>query len=296
MSLAQVTVIIPTLCGTKRAMELQRAIASVRAQQDVVVDTLVVVNGTWFEPALLQSVTDTEGVTVLMLASPGISKARLHGRMHVNTPYFLFLDDDDELYPHALQALLHTFNTSDDDTGLVVADAYNDYRNRNYGFLPSAEAIEHDPLDALLEQNWLIAQSALFKTARAPAAFFDIDTASNECTMIAFNLARASTKVRVNRQVLALIHDQADSESKTEHFITQEPLVVRWMLAQPVSSGIRSKLHRKLASAYHNNSAYYLERKMFRKAVVAHIRSMLVPSGKRYALYGRHIAYAIFKR
>lgn len=295
MASTRVTVIIPTLCGIKRAMELTRAINSVNAQQGVAVQTLVVVNGNWFEPDLLKTVTATEGVMVLMLASPGISRARLHGRKHVTTPYFLFLDDDDELYPHALHTLLQTFDYSDEDTGLVVADAYNDYRNRNYGFFPSAEAIEQDPMDALLKQNWLIAQSALFKTERAPVHFFDIDTSSNECTMIAFNLALANTKVRVNRQVLAVIHDKADSESKTEHFITQEPLVVRWMLTQPVSADIRAKLRRKLASAHHNNSAYYLERNMLRKALVAHVKSILIPGGDPYALYVRHIVYAFLK-
>jgi glycosyltransferase involved in cell wall biosynthesis len=290
---AQVTVIIPTLCGSKRAMELVRAIASVNAQQNVAVETLVVVNGHWFEPSLLQTVTDTQGVSVLMLDTPGISHARLQGRKRVTTPYFLFLDDDDELYPHALVTLLATFDASDSDTGLVVADAYNDYRCGNYGFYPSPAEIERDPLDALLGKNWLIAQSALFKTARAPVHLFDIQTVSNECTMIAFNLAREGIKVRVNEKVLAVVHDKVDSESKSEHFITQETRVIQWMLTQHVPPAIQTKLRRKLASAFHSNSVFYLDKKMFRKAVVAHVRSLLIPDGDNYALYGRHILVAI---
>lgn len=289
---AQVTVIIPTMCGNKREKELVRAIASVKAQRGVAVETLVVVNGQWFEPSLLKTVTDTEGVTVLMLATPGISNARLQGRKHVTTPYFLFLDDDDELYPQALLELLATFDTSSIDTGLVVADAYNDYRCANYGFFPSPAEIERDPLNALLAKNWLITQSALFKTALCSAHFFDIQTVSNECTMIAFNLALEGIKVRVNEQVLALIHDQVDSESKSERFITQEPMVIQWMLTKNLSREIKVKLRRKLASAFHSNSVFYLDRKMFFKAMVAHVRSLLIPDGDHYALYGRHILYA----
>lgn len=295
MSQALVTVVIPTLCATKRAMELQRAIASVNAQEDVAVQTLVVVNGQWFEQELLAKVKSTPGVTVLMLAMPGISTARLHGRQHVQTPYFLFLDDDDELYPSALREMLATFQASDRDTGLVVADAYNDYRCSNYGFVPSSQHIERDPMGALLEQNWLIAQAALFKTALAPMHLFDIRTDSNECTMIAFNLALENIKVRVNEKVLALIHDNMDSESKTEHFIVQETKVIRWMLRHHVPSATRARLRRKLAAAFHNNSVYYLQRRMFWKSLVAHLKSMLVPGGDSYALYGRHIVLGLVR-
>ena len=295
MSSAQVTVIIPTLCGSKRAMELIRAIASVHAQEDVVAETLVVVNGDRFEPTLLEKIRNTTGVTVLMLSTPGISNARLNGRKHVKTPYFLFLDDDDEIYPHALKELLGTFGSSSSDIGLVISDAYNDLRCRNYGFHPSAAEIERDPLGTLLWQNWLIVQSALFKTALAPVHLFDIQTASNECTMIAFNLTLENIKVKVNEKVLAVIHDKMDSESKTEHFITQETEVIQWMLVKKVPSKIKMILRRKLAAAFHNNSVYFLERGMFRKALVAHIKSLLITGGDRYALYGRHIFYSFVK-
>lgn len=296
MSTSQVTVIIPTLCAPKRAMELVRAIESVNNQRGVVpAQTLVVVNGHWADPVLLEKVTNLPGVKVLQIAEAGISIARLHGRRKVETPYFLFLDDDDELYPNALEELLATFAASDSDTGLVIADAFNDYRNCKYGFDPSAAAIERDPLSTLLDQNWLIVQSALFKTALAPAHLFDLETKSNECTMIAFNLALEKIKVRVNENALALIHDKPDSESKTEHFITQESDVVKWMLTRDVPPEIKAKLRRKLAATFHNNSTYYLERRLFRKAMLAHVRSLLVPGGDPYFLYGRHILLGMLK-
>lgn len=295
VSMNNVTVIIPTLCAPKRAMELVRAIDSVNAQQgEFGVETLVTVNGPWSDPALLAKVSAMPGVQVLQIEAAGISIARLHGRRHVKTPYFLFLDDDDELYPHALEELLATFAKSDPDTALVIADAFNDYRNRRYGFDPSPEAIERDPLSTLLDQNWLIVQSALFKTELAPAHLFDLETRSNECTMIAFNFALAGMKVRVNDKALAIIHDKPDSESKTEHFITQETEVVKWMLAQPVPPAIRAKLRRKLAATHHNNSTYYLQRGMFLKSLRAHIKSLLVPGGDSYFLYTRHVVRGMF--
>jgi glycosyltransferase involved in cell wall biosynthesis len=296
MSASQITVIIPTLGAPKRAMELVRAIESVDRQRGVeLVQTLVVVNGHRFDSVLLEQVSSMPRVKVLQIAEAGISIARLHGRRNVETPYFLFLDDDDELYPNALEELLGTFASSDSDTALVIGDAYNDYRNCNYGFKPSAAAIERDPLSTLLDQNWLIVQSALFKTALAPAHLFDLETRSNECTMIAFNLALEKMKVRVNEKALSLIHDKPDSESKTEHFITQENEVVKWMLTKDVPPVIRVKLRRKLAAAFHNNSTYYLERRMFLKSFRAHIQSLLVPEGDSYFLYGRHILMRMLK-
>lgn len=278
-------------------MELVRAINSVN-QQSVggAVKSLVVVNGNWIDPELLKHVSNMPGVTILTIVEAGISIARLHGRRNVETPYFLFLDDDDELCPTALEEMLATFDASDPDTGLVIADAYNDYRLCNYGFKPSPAAIELDPMSTLLDQNWLIAQSTLFKSARAPAHLFDLDTKSNECTMIAFNIALEKIKVRVNEKVLAIIHDKPDSESKTEHFITQESEVVKWMLSKNIPVEVRKKLHRKLAATFHNNSEYYLERSIFWQSLVQHTKSMFVRGGESYFLYGRHILSKFLER
>ena len=293
----RVSIVIPTLCATKRAVELVRAIESVHRQVGVPpAQVIVVVNGRWFDPALVERVAGMACVKVFRIVEAGISVARLHGREQVDTPYFLMLDDDDELLPNALEQLLGTFEASDADTGVVVADAYNDLRQGNYGFFPSVEAIERDPLNTLLEQNWLIAQSALFRTALIPPRHFDIRTQSNECTMIAFNVAVDRIKVKVNENVLAIIHDKLDSESKMEHFATQETTVVQWMLTKKVPSDVRSKLRRKLAATFHNNSMYFLRHRRYREAVVAHIRSMLVRGGDPYFLYGRHILNAMLKR
>lgn len=278
-------------------MELRRSMKSISGQVGVVALTCVVVNGNRVDSELLEEISGLPNVLVLRIDTAGISIARLEGRRSVETPYFLFLDDDDELCPNALGELLSTFNANDSDTGLVIADAYNDYRQSNYGFVPSASAIEQDPLSTLLDQNWFIAQSALFKTELVPEYLFDIHTKSNECTMIAFNLALLNIKIRVNQQVLAIIHDKPDSESKTEHFITEETAVVRWMLSNnAIPIMVRRKLRRKLAACLHNNSIYYLERRRFGKSIWAHFTSLLVPGGARYFLYGRHILRGMVKK
>ena len=292
----EVTVIIPTLCCAKRSEELVRAIRSVTEQQGVEIIVLVVVNGSLFDPELLGKVSDTKGVKVLSLEVAGISNARFRGRQYVDTPYFLFLDDDDELYPFALHDLLGKFSLSESDVGLVIADAYNDYRSKNYGFYPSCSEIELHPLAALLDENWLIVQSTLFKTEVVPSRIFDIKTNSNECTMIAFNIALENIKIKVLDKVICVIHDKEDSESKTEHFITNEPYVIKWMLTKDVPREIKIKLHRKLAAAFHNNSMYYLKRNVFLAAFVNHVKSMLISAGDSYFLYGRHILNKFISR
>lgn len=296
MAEAEVTVIIPTLCGAERSMELLRAIASIKSQLDVVVKILIVVNGNRYDEELLKKIISTQGVTVLFLETAGIARARHYGREHVETPYFSFLDDDDELYPYSIREQLLTFNSSDSNTGLVVADAYSVYNNRNFGWVATREEIERNPLSALLKANWLIIQSALFKSSLVPAQLFDIKIQSNECTILAFNLALANVKVRVNEKALSIIHDSAVSESKSENFITKETDAIKYIMAMDLPSDIRSGLKYKLSSAFHNNSVYYLRKNFILKSFSSHLRSLFLPSGMRYLAYTRHILFGWIER
>lgn len=296
MSEAEVTVIIPTLCGTVRSNELLRAIASIKSQLDVVVDILVVVNGNKYDDELLKIIIGIQGVTVLLLEAAGIAGARYYGRKNVLTPYFSFLDDDDELYPYSIREQLLTFNSSDSNTGLVIADAYSVYNNCNFGWVATPEEIEQDPLSALLKSNWLIIQSALFKSSQVPVRLFDIKTRSNECTVLAFALSLANVKVRVNDKALSIIHDSAVSESKSEYFITKETDAIKCIMAMNLPGNIRAGLKYKLSSAFHNNSVYYLRRSLIFKSLASHFRSLFLPGGMRYIAYTRHILFEWIKR
>jgi glycosyltransferase involved in cell wall biosynthesis len=291
----EVTVVIPTLCGTERSEQLLRAIASIKAQIDVSVAILVVINGNRFDHNLLTKVKNY-GVGILILEKAGISSARLLGRQNITSPYFMFLDDDDELYPYSTKELLQSFNSSNSDIGIVIADAYSCQRQRNFGFVSTPEEIESNPLKALLKENWLIIQSALFKTESVPAFLFDIETTSNECTLLAFRLANHNIKVKVNTKPLAIIHDSPNSESKSEHFITKEPDVIKTIIKMDLPKDITSELKQKLSKSFHNNSTYYLNRGLIFKAIHAHINSLILPGGFKYLLYTRHLLTAIFKK
>ena len=298
MYLADVTVVIPTMCGGERAVEIQRAISSAKNQTKVTVDILIVVNGIRYDATLLQQIRTMDYVRVIQLDAPGISNARHHGRLYVQAPYFLMPDGDDELEPHALATMIEIFRRSPDSVGLVLADAHNTGYCSTYGFKPSPAEIERDPLSALIEQNWLILQSTLFKTQRVASELFDVDTRSNECTFIAFKICLAAVKVRVQEGTVAIIHNNAGkpSESKSDHFIIEEPQTIQQLLNMPVPRHIKKKLKAKLSRAHHAISAYYLRKGHIWQATKSHCLSLFLPGGQKNLLYTRHLIVAAFAK
>lgn len=249
------------------------------------------VNGPWFDPETLASCERRPGVRVVRIPTPGISGARLEGRRQVRTPYFLMLDDDDELHPNAIRALIDVLKASTASVGVALGDAFNTGRGTRYGFVPSIERIESNSLDALMHQNWLILQATLFRSSRVGPDFFDIQTVSNECTLIAFKLALAGVGVKVLDQAVATIHysPEVPSESKTEHFITREPEALAQVLAWNVPKETARALKRKIGAAQHFNAEWFLRRGKLSRAWVAHWASLSSPGGWRYLAFTRRL-------
>ena len=254
-------------------------------------DVLVVVNGQSFDNNLLHHIRSIKCVRVLMVKEAGIANARLQGRLNVSAPHFLMLDDDDELLPNAVGDMLAAFRSAPEGTGLVLADSYNTGRRGKYGFVPSPSAIEDNPLDALTRQNWLILQSTLFRTVTVPPEVFKVETLSNECTLIAYKICVAGIGVKVLDSVVATVHFSPNlpSESKTEHFITQEPIAIKQLLALDLPIHIKNRLNMKLGAAHHYNAEYFLRQRKFRHAWRSHLASLITTGGLRYNAFTRYL-------
>lgn len=289
MSNEQVTVIIPTLCNRERSFELNRAIESVRKQQNINVAIIVVVNGNKADLSLLATIKGLRDVVVLQIEQPNVSIARYTGLLHSSTPYFLFLDDDDELYPNAIERMLAKFNSSEHEIGLVISDAYNEGYNRNIGFISDPAIIESCPLEALVTENWLVIQATLFKRAIVPDNLFDLEAKYNECTLLAFKIALSNIKISILNEPLVRIHNTPNSASKSNDFLVSDIEIINFILSMNLPDLIRKKMRRKLANAYHNISVYYLDNNKIMPSFITHLQSLIYPGGRQYLSYTRHI-------
>src|SRR5262245_24830754 len=119
-----ITTIIPTLCEASRARSLLCAIDSVLAASSSPVRLIIVVNGQRFDPELVANLRGRVDIEVVQVAEGSLTRAHLTGRQQVLTPYFSFLDDDDEYLPGALDLRRRALE-QDPDADLVVTNGYH---------------------------------------------------------------------------------------------------------------------------------------------------------------------------
>lgn len=281
----RVTVIIPTL-GRRRA-ELERAIDSVRGQIDVDALALVVVNGERYDPALIAGLGEQDGVRCHRIAAPGVSRARLEGRRLVETPYFAFLDDDDELLPEALRLRIGALETEGAD--VAVTNGYREFENGRQMIFETFDRHADDPALALFDENWLASAGGLYRTESVEEAILDGLPNFLEMTVLALRLCRRHRIVRVNQPTF-VIHAGADSQASQSLAYWQAlPGVLKSMQSITPRKDVLARLRRHRAAALHQASVNALAHRNMLSAWRYHLHSLLTGDGLRYLPYTRHI-------
>ncbi len=100
-----ITMVIPTTCYANRRESLLRAVATARAASNQLIVVLAVVNGSRVDADTLTALSE-QPVQVDRQQEGSLPIALARGRSLVQTPFFGFLDDDDELLPGALDRRL----------------------------------------------------------------------------------------------------------------------------------------------------------------------------------------------
>jgi glycosyltransferase involved in cell wall biosynthesis len=278
----QVTVIIPTTCDPVRLRLLSRAIDSVLAQSDVQVKVLVVVNGPLSSERA--ELVKRPRVSVITVPVASLPLALLEGRKAIESPFFAFLDDDDEYLPGALALKLAAIQKWGAD--FVVA--------RGYGvdgrlLFPDWASIAENPLRALLRFNWLASCGGLFRTSTIPVDLWDGRTKYLEWTLLAFKLILAGKSMRLIDAPTFRIHDTPDSASKkmNDEVVDTAARVHRYMLRH-CPPELRAELRMKEADFLHDVAFRYLRHGSIRAAWRYHLQSL--PHGfSRYLFCTRHL-------
>lgn len=283
---AKHTIVIPTLAN--RPKELDRAITSLLTQHGNDAVPLVVVNGNRYDPGLLQHLRERRDIRFHQIDEPSVSGARYAGRKQIDTPYFGFLDDDDEYLPDALLIKHRRFETQS-DVDVVVGNGWRWVGGKKCLAWRDAATIADSPADALVTQNWLASCGALFKTAAVGPEYFKSDLQYLEWTYLAFHLA-LTRKLSFVPEPTFIVHDTPNSVSDSDAYIKAQPAVLRHILELEMPQLIRKRLQRKLSTTYHNLSEHYRSRGMMGCAWRCHLRSILGIHGLlRHGLFTRKL-------
>ncbi len=285
---AQVTVIVPTTAQLSRRMEIMRCVQSIRASSQAAVHIITVVNGNRYDPdicAWLQAQPDVQYVYVEMPSAPN---AVLEGRKLVATPYFSFVDDDDEYLPGATDLKLATLSAAP-QADLVVTNTYRNFNNQDELLYSHLAEVPAQPLASLFVANWLNNGNALFRSATIGVDYFQDYRPYAEWTWLAFKLIMDHKRVLTLEQPTFRVHCTKGSLSQSDAYVDYYLPLYESMLAAGLPADITRLVRRRMGAAQHHHSVRALEGGRWREALSWHWCSLLLPGGLQYLSYTRHL-------
>ena len=284
IALILISVIIPTRLDHARHAALHRALSSIRAQQGVPARIIIVANGPQIDRPLMAALATQADVQMLHLPAPGLKAAQLAGRDAVTTPFFCFLDDDDEYLPGALTSRIAPM-LADPSIDAVVGRGFRIEEGQQR---PSGRASDADPLDELTRHNWLTSCGAVYRSARVGREFFIRMPRYFEWTWLAFDLCLTRRLHFIDHRG-HLIHDTPGSLSKSTAYHRSHSSSVARLLTLDLPQRIRQQLRIQQGRALHDLAEHYRQQRAWRPAWGAHLKSLMQPQGFRFAAYTRKL-------
>lgn len=292
----RVTVIIASLATRERASALFRAISSVSISAGAeILEIVVCVNGSKWDAETVDRLRATSGVKLFQLQQPSLPEALLYGRKTVETEYFCFLDDDDELLEKSIDVRLELMD-SNRELDLVVANGYDSRFGLDGLRYANLSAFSADPFSSLFVSNWIASCGALFRSSSVGVGYFKNYHKYLEWTWLAFQLMMDQKRVAFIDFPCYVINDTSGSLSKSTEYDAAHQSLNNRMLQQKPPSRIRKLIRMRMSASAHMASEAALRRGDIWVAILMHLKSMLMPKGVRYLLYSRHIVFQIFKK
>jgi glycosyltransferase involved in cell wall biosynthesis len=266
-----------------------RAIDSIHAAGEPSVHLVVVVNGQRYDSDLLRSLRSRTDLEVLYLAEGSLVQAHLAGRAAVASPYFCFLDDDDEFLAGALAVRLRALQGAP-GSDIVVTNGYSRRGGEDALMYARIGSVDSNPLAELFQENWLHNCNHLFRTDAVPIRYFESSQPFMEWTWLAFQLALDSRKIVSLDVPTFRYHDTSGSLSKSDAFIFSRVQAYRRMLDADPPAAIVDMIKRRSCNAWHDIAMYELRQARRARAIAAHIRSVLSHrTGMRYLPFTRRL-------
>lgn len=292
----QISVIIPTTCETSRSELLLRAINSVEAQEGVIVEVLLICNGSRQDGQLLAYLERQEGLRVLRMQEGNVSKARYLGVRNVNCEFFCFLDDDDEFMPGCLRQRLVVMK-HDLDCDVVVTNGFDHALGKDLpSVLPELGlVINSDICGTFLQQNWFSSPASMFRAKRIKAELFDFAFKYFEWTYLFFLLVSLQKKIVFDNVITYRRYiDNPLSVSKSIEYALAYPDFLIEVQRLNLSKNVKCVINQKYVNALNLRSNIYRERGQWLDAWKSHL-ACLVHGGGRYLSYTRHLLFPFSK-
>ena len=286
-SVPVITVIIPTLAEKARKHTLMRAISSIKMQQEVASEVIILVNGSRFDPSLLSTLEKRIDIRVIRIETASLVAAIYAGRAAVRTDFFSFLDDDDEYLPGSLQHRLDLLKANADCV-MVVSSGYRETDGKRTASAANIDLAVADPYGELAKSNWMTSCGGVYRSSKVPTHIFSDIPKYHEWTYLAYRLLEIG-KFCHTKKPCYIIHDTKNSLSKTNSYHEANVDVLRQILKLNLPAKAIRSVKERLARAEHDLACRALALGLRGKALRHNFRSIILPGGFRYLMFGRKI-------
>lgn len=287
---ATIATIIPTVGEASRAQMLFRAIDSVLQQRDVICELIVVVNGTRFDPTILETLRADRRIRVRYLEEGNVSLARFHGIGAVSeSEYFGFLDDDDEYLPGALATRIAEMQRNPEaDVGVTNGYVFRGADEPAIG-QDHVRFIRRDSLLSFLESNWFASPSSIFRLKTISQEIFNFEFKYFEWSYLFFKLHTMNNKfIFMESFTYRKYEDNPLSVSKSIEYRRAYPDFLRRLNELPLPGRVRARIRHKYRSALNEVSVLCLESGKVGEAVRFHVKCIW-SGGWRFFPYTRRL-------
>lgn len=284
-----VTIIIATTAEAKRDDDIRQAISSIRNASASPVIILVYVNGNRFSPSLCTWLKEEAEVEYLYSEVGSFPLALYEAKKHVNTPYFGFLDDDDELLPGSIDERLKVF-AQDPELDAAIGNGVRNINGKEIVTQKSIDECRKDPLRTLLRNNgnWLASCAGLFKTSSFENSFFADYAPYSEWTYAAYRIA-SSKKVGFTEHKTYRINYTDNSLSAGLEYIQGQYNCTCKVLKLKLPRDVKKALRSKAINFAHDVAHRALVEKHFWCALKFHLISLTSFTGfRKYAMFSRY--------
>lgn len=282
-----ITVIIPTTATAQRRASLLNAIRSAGEQSGAATAILVIVNGQQFDPPLLDLLLAREELRVEALPVADLPSALLAGRQLVDTDFFCFLDDDDEILPNGLALRLRALNERP-DVAFVATNGYYRSDGKDEVVIGNINMVAADPVLAMTDNCWLASCGGLYRTSLVDAESFSGLPRFLEWTYLGLKLASTRKMFFLDRATFR-VHDSRDSLSKSGDYTAGSIAAVKAAIELSLPARVTHRLRMRLAEAHHDIAGDYLNSNELRSAWAHHLASLAQPGGLKYLSFSRRL-------
>jgi hypothetical protein len=271
-----------------------KAIKSVMIQPDT--KLVVVINGDKFDRSLKLELENHNDIECHYLSLGNFPEALKYSRSIVNTNFFSFLDDDDELTIDSIGNRLNIIKESR-DIDVVVGNGYRNNKDNVKSIVLDANKIvrfNQDPVFALFQRrgNWLASCSGLYRTASIPQEYFDNYAEYAEWSYLAVKIA-CYKNVRLVEMPCFIINETGESLSHSFKYYESQYHYLFKLLDMHLPHKINNIIERKKVDMEHQLSMMCIHEANTSKAWYYHLLSLSSLYGfKRYLLSTRHFIFS----